>query len=216
MIFHIFFIIILINGAIIIVYEGYAAVHGRTGFFNQIVVQGAITQIGGSAVLKVPVFIQMLCVSGGHHKNTDVGPCVFNIVEGCPKPSRKGSDIVRVVGVVGGSPHIVIRAVIHDQNDVHLVHIHSFHYLYGFRISGVGFVRSDRRNSGKFIVAETFHHIIKVKMVFGIFGVVHGVFTGCRGVRESAVIYVSPGFGGNRGSQSGIPPVIREGIVPQT
>ena len=124
----------------------------------------------------------------GQYKDADVRPGGFDILNRSPQASCEGSDIVWVVRIVGGGSHVIVCTVIHDQDHIHLIHVHGFHYFHTFHISGLRFVSGNGGDSRKFVVAETFCHIVEIKVVSGIFRIVSGVFAGCGGIRKSAVI----------------------------
>ena len=143
-------------------------------------------------------------------------PGTLDILEGGAQTAGKSGNVVGVFRVVGGCAHVVVGAVIHDNDNIHLIHIHGFHDLHGFRIPGVRLIAGNGGYGPELIVAEAFHHIKEIKMVFCVFRVIHGILTGSGGIGKSAVVNNRTGFGGDLSGQSGGVAVIRERIVSQT
>ena len=161
LIFHVFFIIIFVNGSDIIIYKGYsAAVRYGIQFLLYIMWNITVSEIIGVSIMKVSILILVLCIGWRHDKNPDIWPVRFDFVKGYLKSTGKCRYIIRIVRIIGRSSNIIVRTVIHDQKHIHLGHVHGLQFFYCFQISGIGLILRNGLNRSKLVLFKECYHII--------------------------------------------------------
>ncbi len=123
-----------------------------------------------------------------HEDNPDEGIRLLNLFNGRPQSARIGDDVVGIVRVVARRTFHVIRAVVHDAEDIHGIHIQILQHVHrGRKI----LVRTPFRRlqlPGKIAGAQRFRQIGDTHGIHPITTVIPCGNSACTGILEGTVV----------------------------